>query len=455
MEESGFKLRREELAKLLPECAIVVAAANVVPKSHDSDYPYHQNTHFKYLSGFREPESLMVITQKPGEGVKTHFFVRPKDDHAEMWNGKRLGVEHTKDIFDFDFVYDINSAWEKMPELLWGHSQVALDWSEQPSLRDKVLSLMTSMANMRKKKTMRPKALLDLAPWVGSLRLVKDNNELRFMREANRIASLGHRAAMAMSAAGKSEADVRHFMEYVFRKNGSEDNAYESIVAGGRNALILHYVENNAPLNDGDLLLIDAGAAFNGYASDITRTFPINGKFSAIQKEVYEIVLTAQKVAIGMIKPGVTIPQIHQAVEKVLARSLLDAGLLTSKSALSREAMEEKLLSPEAGHAIKSYYPHGTSHWLGLDVHDMSPYLDGQLEDIALAAGMIITVEPGLYFNRPHEEIGFKNSLGGIGIRIEDDVITTDSGHENLSAAAPKEVADIEDACAKSHEDFL
>src|SRR5690606_5861205 len=195
-----------------------------------------------------------------------------------------------------------------------------------------------------------------------------------------------------------------------FRKNGSEDNAYESIVAGGKNALILHYVENNQPLHDGDLLLIDAGAAFNGYASDITRTFPVSGKFSTIQKEVYEIVLSAQKVAIGMVKPGVTIPKIHSEVEKVLARGLLDAGLLVSKENLSREALEEKLLTPEAGHVLKNYYPHGTSHWLGLDVHDMSPYLNGDLNDIALAPGMIITVEPGLYFNRPHDEIAFKTA---------------------------------------------
>lgn len=455
MEESSFKNRRDQLAELLPDCAIVVAANSHVVKSHDSDYPFHQNTHFKYLTGFREPDALLVITQKPNEGVKSHLFVRPKDDHAEMWQGKRMGVDHTKDVFDFDEVYEISKSFEMLPQLLWGHAKVAVDWNEQSTLRDRVLKTMTSMASMRKKKTMRPKALLDLAPYVGRLRLVKEANELHFMREANRIAGLGHRAAMAMAAPGKTEADVRHFMEYVFRKNGSEDNAYESIVAGGENALILHYVENNAKLNDGDLLLIDAGAALNGYASDITRTFPINGKFTGVQKEVYEIVLMSQKVAIGMIKPGVAIPQIHAEVEKVLARALLDANLLTSKEALSRESMEEFLLDPEKGHAIKSYYPHGTSHWLGLDVHDMSPYITEELEDIALDAGMVITVEPGLYFNRPNEKIGFKDSLRGIGIRIEDDVLTTSNGHENFSAAVPKEISEIEEACAKKHGDFL
>lgn len=455
MEESSFKNRRDRLAELLPDCAIVVSANGHIVKSHDSDYPFHQNTHFKYLTGFREPDALLVITQKPGEGTKSHLFVRPKDDFAEMWQGKRLGVDHTKDVFDFDEVHEISKAWEMMPELLWGHSKVAVDWSEQSKLRDQVLGTMTSMAGMRKKKTMRPKALLDLAPWIGRLRLVKEPNELLFMREANKIAGLGHRAAMAIAAPGKTEADVRHFMEYIFRTHGSEDNAYESIVAGGRNALILHYVENNAKLNDGELLLIDAGAALNGYASDVTRTFPINGKFSGAQKEVYEIVLTAQKVAIGMIKPGVTIPQIHSEVEKVLARGMLDAGLLTSKEVLSREAMEEKLLDAQNGHAIKSYYPHGTSHWLGLDVHDMSPYLDEDLQDIALEPGMLITVEPGLYFSKANSELPFKLSIDGIGVRIEDDVLCTASGHENLSAAIPKEVGEVEEACHKDHGDFL
>ncbi|MBH46865.1 MAG: Xaa-Pro aminopeptidase [Halobacteriovorax sp.] len=447
MEESNFSTRRASLCQLLPETAIIVSAATHHIRSHDSEFPFHQNTHFKYLTGFREPESLLVITQKPDEGMKTHFFVRPKDDHAEMWAGKRMGIDHTKDVFGFDEVYDIAKAWELMPTLLWNHKKVAVDWSEQPLIRDQALKVMTTMASMRKRKMHRPMSLIDLAPAIGRVRLVKEANEIASMRKAAQISNLGHRAAMAMATPGKTEADVRHFMEYIFRKHGSEDNAYESIVAGGRNALTLHYVENNAVLNDKELLLIDAGSQFNGYASDITRTFPINGKYTPAQKEVYEIVLTAQKVAIGMAKPGVSISQIHSEVEKVLAKAMIDAGLITTKTQMSKESLEELLLNKEGSYAIKSYYPHGTSHWLGLDVHDMSPYLEDDLEDIKLAAGMVITVEPGLYFNKPHEQVQFKLPVDGIGIRIEDDILITDKGHDNLSANVPKEVAEVEAAC--------
>lgn len=455
MEESSFKNRREKLAELLPNTAVLVSAATHITKSHDTDFPFHQNTNFKYLTGFREPNAMLVMTQKPDEGLRSHLFVQAKDPHMEMWHGRRLGVEHTKEVFDFDYIYEIDEAWNKIPELLWGHKQVAVDWNDQPTVRDRIIKVMSDLAQMRKKKQHRPQILCDLAPWIGRLRLVKEANEILFMREAAHIAGIGHKAAMAIAAPNKNEADVRHFMEYIFRKNGSEDNAYDSIVAGGKNALILHYVENNHQLHDGDLLLIDAGAAKNGYASDITRTFPINGKFSGAQKEVYEIVLSSQKLAISLVKPGATIVQIHQEVEKSLARDLLDADLLSWKGDLSKEAVFEKLVSPEAGHILKTYYPHGTSHWLGLDVHDQSPYLESDLSDIKLDQGMVITVEPGLYFNKPHDEIGFKAIIQDIGVRIEDDVMTTDKGHDNLTAATPKEVAEIEEACRRSQEDFL
>lgn len=457
MEESDFLQRRQKLASLLPETAIVVASAQHKIKSHDNEFLFHQNTHLKYLTGFREPESLLVLTQKDGEGVRSHFFVRPKDDVSEMWHGKRLGIEHTKELFKFDFVYDIAKAWEIIPTLLLGHKNVACDWSEQPDLTASLLKSITSLSTARKTKQHKPTQLVNLASSIGQLRLVKDANELQFMRKAASITNLGHRAAMAMSGPGKSESDVKSFMEYIFRLNGSEDDAYPSIVAGGKNALILHYVENNAVLNDNELLLIDAGSQYGGYASDVTRTFPINGKFTSLQKEVYEIVLAAQKVAIGLAKPGCTIPTLHKEVEKVLARGMLDAGLITSNENMSRESLEEILLrqDEQGSYALRTYYPHGTSHWIGLDVHDMSPYLDKDLNDLELRPGMVITVEPGLYFNKPHEKIKFKLPLHGIGIRIEDDILITDKGHENLSAAIPKDIIEIEEACRVNPSDFL
>ncbi len=457
MEESNFLQRRIDLANLLPETAIVVASANEVTRSNDTEFPFHQNTHLKYLTGFREMGSLLVITQKKDEGVKSHFFVRPKDEFSEMWQGKRLGVEATKDIFKFDYVYDISRMGELLSKLLLGHKNVACDWSEQTELTNRLLKTMTSLSGQRKSKDYKPANLINLARAIGKLRLTKDANELNFMRHAAHATSQGHQAAMAFSEPGKTEDQVQSYMEYIFKKNGSEDTAYTSIVAGGKNALTLHYVENNAPLNKQELLLIDAGSQFKGYASDVTRTFPIDGKFTSVQKEVYEIVLAAQKVAISMTKPGQTIPAIHKEVEKVLARGLLDAGLLTSKKEMSRESLEDILLNKkdETIHALKTYYPHGTSHWIGLDVHDMSPYLDDDLNDIELAPGMVITVEPGLYFNKPHEQVQYKLPLQGIGIRIEDDILVTEKGPENLTASIPKSINEVEEACKKDPKDFL
>lgn len=457
MEESNFIQRQNKLASLMPETAIVISAAKHMTKSHDNEFLFHQNTHLKYLTGFREPESLLVLTQKNGEGVKSHFFVRPKDDFSEMWHGKRLGIENTKEIFKFDYVYDISKAWEIIPSLLLGHKKVACDWAEQSELTSKLLKVITTLSGARKKKEHKPTHLVNVANMIGQLRLIKDANELQFMRKAASITNLGHRAAMSICQPGKTEFDVKSYMEYIFRLNGSEDDAYPSIVAGGKNALILHYVENNALLNDKELMLIDAGSQFNGYASDVTRTFPINGKFSSLQKEVYEIVLASQKVAIGLAKPGSTIPQIHKEVEKVLARALLDAGLITSTVEMSRESLEEILLHKDNhdSYALRSYYPHGTSHWIGLDVHDMSPYLDNDLNELELRPGMVITIEPGLYFNKAHDQIKFKLPLHGIGIRIEDDILITDKGHENLTGAIPKEINEIEEACKVNYKDFL
>ncbi len=457
MEESNFQQRRNNLAGLLPETAIIVASSKEVTKSHDNEYPFHQNTHLRYLTGFREADSLLIITQRKDEGVKSHFFVRPKDEFAEMWQGKRLGVDATKDLFNFDYVYEISKLGEMLPKLLIGHKNVACDWSEQPDLTTRLLKVMTNLTGQRKNKKYKPAKLLNLAYAIGTLRITKDANELSFMRKAAHITSLGHQAAMSICEPGKTEAQVQSYMEYIFKKNGAEDNAYPSIVAGGKNALTLHYVDNNALLHDQDLLLIDAGSQVSGYASDVTRTFPINGKFTQLQKEVYEITLASQKVAIAMAKPGTTIPMIHREVEKVLARGLLDAGLLAAKKEMSRESLEEILLtkSDNDNHALKTYYPHGTSHWLGLDVHDMSPYLDDELNDIQLAPGMVITIEPGLYFNKPHAQIVFKLPLQGLGIRIEDDILVTDKGHENLTASIPKEIAEIEEACKKDPKDFL
>lgn len=440
MEPTSYRARREALLEIMKGGIALIESAPHQTRSHDTEYPYRQDSNFKYLVGFEEPGSKLVILshQKERQAV---LFVRPKDELAEVWSGRRLGIEGARNLFDVDEVYSLDEFDQKMDELLLHHDTLYLDLFHAPETVNKMLNRCRTLSVKNRKKIATPQKLGNLLPLVGRLRLIKDQNEIAFIKKAAHITARAHKAAMALAAPGVNEREVQALIDYIYAKEGASGPAYESIVAGGDNANILHYVDNSDELKNGDLLLIDAGSEFNLYASDVTRTFPVNGKFSSIQKDVYQIVLEAQKASLRASKPGSCIADVHLEAAKVLALGLKDLGLL-------KEIPTDLLADP----TFKSFYPHGTSHWLGLDVHDNCPYTDGP-NDISFAPGMIFTVEPGLYFPRGKAHI--PESLQGIGIRIEDDILINDVGYENLTSMIPKEIKEVEEACSADYKKYI
>jgi Xaa-Pro aminopeptidase len=440
VDQTSYQARREQLLDLLGEGVIIIAGARHQTRSHDTEYPFRQSSAFRYLTGLHEPEAMLILSR--GEkGDRSIVFTRPKDALAEQWSGIRLGPEKSRELSECTEGHSIEKYAELLPDFLKGHRQIAVDW-ENLSLVQQTITAVQGLARFRKQKFHRPAKLIDARNLIGRLRLVKEPNELLSIKKATEISSRAHRVAMAFASPGKNESEVEAILEYAFKKQGARHPAYESIVAGGENALILHYIANNKALKDGDLLLIDAGAEFNEYASDITRTFPINGRFSPAQKDVYQIVYEAQRSSLSRASAGHTIPQVHEAASRILAQGLIDLKI-------AQGSVDSVI---EDG-TLKKYYPHGTSHWMGLDVHDECPYLEHDLADIAFAPGMIFTVEPGLYL--PHGDPKVSQELAGIGIRIEDDVLITASGHDNLTVATPKSIGEIEEACAKDWQQVL
>lgn len=441
METTSYSDRRNELLNLMGTAMAVIGASDFKKRSHDTEFPYRQDSNFKYLTGFNEPDSILVLT--PEGEVKSTLFVRPKDELAELWSGKRMGVSKAEELMDVDAVHSIEDFERIFPDLMLGHDTIYMDLFEESSdvikMLDRCKKLMWSK---RKAKVRIPLNFKNLRNVIGRMRLQKDQNEILAMKKAAAATLLGHKGAMAFAAPGKNEAEVQAYMEFLFKMGGAQDVAYESIVAGGNNANTLHYVSNNQTLSDGDLLLIDAGAEFNLYAADVTRTFPVNGIFSSAQKEVYQLVLEAQKASIAKAVPGKTLTDVHKESVKVLTDGLIHLKVLGG-------SLEENL----ENHNYRRFYPHGTSHWLGLDVHDECPYIDETMEEYVLQPGMTFTIEPGLYF--PATDATLRNELQGIGIRIEDDILITENGHDILTAGIPKEIKEVEEVCKADYKSFL
>ncbi|RLA63699.1 MAG: Xaa-Pro aminopeptidase [Epsilonproteobacteria bacterium] len=437
----NFKNRRQKLFEVIEDGVALIPSGNYVTKSHDTDFPFRQDSNFNYLTGFGEPQALLVIAKNHSEH-KTFLFLRPKDQLAELWSGRRLGVEKAQKELGIDKVFSIDELDKELPNILLGHKHIYLDMFHNQGFLQKVLGFCQKIGMGKKNKKHKPEKFINLPPIIGKMRLIKEAGEIKLLKRAATISSHAHKAAMAFASPGKNESEVTALMDYISRKEGGHGNAYESIVAGGDNANILHYVDNNMVLNDKELLLIDAGAEFHLYASDITRTFPINGKYTPEQKDLYQIVLEAQEAAIGQVKVGKTLTENHNIAVKILAQGLKDLGVFNE----SVEEIIEKNLH-------RTYYPHGTGHWLGLDVHDNSPYLTDELNDIKFTAGMVFTVEPGLYLPKNDEKV--PKNLRGIGIRIEDDILVTDKGFENLSKDIPKSIQEVEDTCATDYTTFL
>jgi Xaa-Pro aminopeptidase len=424
---SIYRRRREALAKAIGAGVAVVPTAPERIRNRDTHYPYRFDSHFYYLSGFAEPEATLVIVA--GAQPKTLLFCREKNEEREVWDGFRYGPQAARERFGFDEAHPIEALDEAMAALLENQPALLYPVGDDPAWDLRATQWLNAVRARARTGVAAPDRLQDVRAAIDEQRLVKDAHELALMRRSARIASAAHRRAMQATRPGSNEYEIEAELLYEFRRAGAQFPAYWPIVAGGANACVLHYVFNNAPLADGDLLLIDAGCELDGYASDITRSFPVNGRFSAAQREVYEIVLAAQLAAIDKVRPGNTWNEPHDAAVRVLAQGLLDLKLLSGSLA---EVLEKE--------TYKRFYMHRTGHWLGLDVHDAGDYKRaGKWR--ALEPGMVLTVEPGLYIRAAPD---VPERLHNIGVRIEDDVAVNARGCEVLTAEAPKRIEDIE-----------
>ncbi|MEQ1773141.1 MAG: aminopeptidase P N-terminal domain-containing protein [Burkholderiales bacterium] len=427
MNTTPYISRRTKLAQAIGKGVAIVPTAPERTRNRDAHYPYRYDSYFYYLTGFTEPEAVMVVVA--GERPRNLLFCREKNEEREIWDGFRHGPLAAKETFAFDETYTIDQLDKLMPDLLADQPAVYAHLGGDSAWDARVLGWMNAVRERARTGVAAPRDIADVHTLLDDMRLIKDADELATMRRAAAISTGAHVRAMRAARADVAEYQIEAELLHEFRRLGAQSPAYTSIVASGANACVLHYVSNDATLKDGDLLLIDAGCELDGYASDITRTFPVSGRFSAPQKAVYELVLAAQAAAIAEVKAGNSWNVPHDAAVKVLAQGFIDLKLLTGSLA---EALEKE--------SYRKFYMHRTGHWLGLDVHDAGDYKrDGQWR--ALQPGMVLTVEPGCYI-RPGE--GVPAEFANIGVRIEDDVVVTDAGCEILTAAAPKTVRDIE-----------
>jgi Xaa-Pro aminopeptidase len=424
---AAYRRRRAQLIRKIKQGIVVLPTAPEAIRNADTHYGYRFDSHFYYLTGFREPEAVLVLVA--GKKPRSILFCREKNLEREVWDGHRYGPAAANAAFGFDEAYPITVLDEKLPELLRNepalHTPVGLqaDWDRR------VVAWLNAVRAQFRSGVSAPAKLIDVHEEIAEQRVVKDPRELAIMRRAAAISVEAHKRAMRAARPGATEYEIEAELLHEFKRRGSQAPAYGSIVAGGENACVLHYVENSAPLIDGELLLIDAGCELDGYASDITRTFPVNGRFSGPQKDVYEIVLEAQLAAIKAVAPGAPFIAYHEVAVTVLAQGMIDLKLC--KGSLNKVIETED---------YRRFYMHRTGHWLGLDVHDAGAYMkDGKWRK--LEPGMVLTVEPGLYI-RPADNV--PKPLWNIGVRIEDDVLVTKKGREVITAAAPKKVADIE-----------
>ena len=428
-----FQARRQRLMRTLGQGVAVLATAPEQIRNRDSHFPFRFDSHFYYLSGFTEPEAVIVLLAEQQRAI---LFCRDKDIEREIWDGFRYGPAAAQEKFGFDEAYPISELDTRLPDLLANQPVLHYAINHDAAWDSRVLGWLGRVREQTRNGVMAPAELRDVRAAVDEMRLFKDAHEIERMQRSADIASGAHRRAMRATVAGRFEYEIEAELLHEFRLHGAQSPAYTSIVAGGANACVLHYVENNAALHAGDLLLIDAGCELDGYASDITRTFPVSGQFSAAQKDVYEMVLASQLAAIDAVQPGSHWNAPHEAALKVLAQGMIDLGLCTG-------SVDGVLESGD----YKRFYMHRTGHWLGLDVHDVGEYKQAG-DWRSLQPGMTLTVEPGCYI-RPADSV--PQHLWNIGIRIEDDVLVTAQGHHVLSHAAPKSVADIEAVMRDAH----
>ncbi|MES2212370.1 MAG: aminopeptidase P N-terminal domain-containing protein [Pseudomonadota bacterium] len=430
-DQSAFASRRQRVLNALTNgTVLVVEGASQCTRNADTHYPFRQDSRFYYLTGYESPDTLAVFSKDLQGHTRFVLFCLDRDPVAELWDGVRYGCAHLQEVCGADEALPCATIDEEMPRLLAHHPRVLCNIRNELLLQRVQRWSSACRAQRGRALDVAPSVFEDSKSLFERLRVCKDEAELNAMREAARITVDGHLAAMAICRPGVKEYQLEAALIETFMRQGCRSCAYPSIVATGKNACTLHYVLNQSTVEAGDLVLIDAGAEYAQYAADVTRTFPANGRFSGAQAELYNLVLSAQLAAIAVIKPGIPYGRIHETAVHVLTEGLVALGLLKGDVA-----------TLIADGAYRTYYPHGTGHWLGLDVHDEGPYGDAK-KPVLLEEGMVLTVEPGLYI--PNTPAVHNAAWNGLGIRIEDDVCVTAQGYEVLTQALPKTIGDLE-----------
>ena len=425
-----FRARRERLLELAEGGVVVVASSPELLSSRDTEVPYRPNTDLYYLTGLEEPEAVAILTPHDEEHRFT-LFLRPRDPERERWSGPRIGVEAAKERFGADAVYPIEELDKHAAAIVAAADRVIYPLGASAELDTKVMELVAKARRARARTGSGPTALIELDSLLAEMRKIKDEHELERMRVAAEIGAAGHRAVMARARPGMGEWELEAILEATFRSHGATGPSFPSIVGSGANATFLHYTQNDALIPDGSLVLVDAGADWGMYCSDITRTFPVSGRFTPHQRELYDLVLAAENAAIEAVSPGASFAALHQAALRTIVEGLIRLGIITG------ETLDEAL---ESG-SYRRFYMHQTSHWLGLDVHAVGLY-NRKGVAVTLQPGMVLTIEPGIYI-APDSE-GVAEGYLGVGIRIEDDVLVTDYGREILTRGVPVDPEEIE-----------
>tara|TARA_R110001592_G_scaffold88240_5_gene259936 strand:+ start:6994 stop:8346 length:1353 start_codon:yes stop_codon:yes gene_type:complete len=429
---SDFKSHREcFFAKMSDNAIAFFPAAHEVTRSNDTEFTFCQNKNFSYLTGFNEPDALLILLKRD-KIEQAILFSLPKDKAQEVWHGRRVGQEKACQEYGFDQCFTLDEQNDLIHQYLNGLTQVYFAFDDK-KITQQVFDLLAQVRATVRQGAKVPTQLVDASPLINEQRLIKSANEIELMRQANYISCLAHKRAMQKTQAGLFEYQIENEILHEFTRHGARYPAYATIVAGGDNATILHYTDNSEPLNDNDLLLIDAGGELSGYAADITRTFPINGKFTTPQKALYQLVLETKTQVISAIKPGVSFAKLNDIANECLTNGLFELNILSGDLAA---LVKEK--------ACKKYFIHGLGHWLGLDVHDVGDYHinEEKAQCREFVPSMVLTIEPGLYM--PLDDMDLDSQWRGIGIRIEDNVVVTINGCENLTQYCPETIEDIE-----------
>jgi Xaa-Pro aminopeptidase len=423
----------EFMRRMDQKSVAIIPSAREATRSNDTAYRFRQDSDFLYLTGFEEPEAIAVIA--PAREHKFTMFLRPRDPEREIWDGRRAGVEGAKSEYGADEAFPIVEFDEKLHDILDGAENLYYRLGVHPDLDDTIIRQIARMRALNRKPIHPPQTIIDPATIVHEMRVLKSDDEIALMQRAADIAAEAHREAMKAARAGMKEYEVEALIELIFKRRGAAAPAYTSIIGAGANATVLHYINNDGELRDGELLLIDAGAEYKGYASDITRTFPVNGRYSKPQRDIYDLVLKAQMECVELVRPGTTHDQLKAHSIKVLTEGLVELGLLQGKP---EDLIKEK--------KYEKFYMHGLGHMLGIDVHDVGRYYFEQ-ESRALEPGVVMTVEPGLYIAPDTKDVPAEYL--GIGVRIEDDVLCTANGPRVLTSKVPKQAEEIEALMAR------